>query len=143
MRQQGLIFALCNARCQATASSVYDATALQVTLTHWRRGMEEASSQNRTFAGTWLLIVQQGQRPRKMPNMWYGDPGGLNVTMMSLVMSLRDDKAGRDDSPGCVTKRRISHLNSLVRRLEATSPVVWRLTCRKFVIFAGFGEAQG
>jgi hypothetical protein len=49
MRQQALIFFLC-AKYLATASSVYDATASRVPLANWRRGMEEAPSQNLTFA---------------------------------------------------------------------------------------------
>jgi hypothetical protein len=128
---------------QATAKSVYDATACSVPLTHWRRGMGEAPSQNRSSASTWLLIVQQERGPRNMPTVWSGDVGALNVSMMSLVMSGSHDKAGRNDSPERVTKRRVSHMNGPVRRLEATFPIVWRLTCRTITIFAGFGEARG
>jgi hypothetical protein len=45
--------------------------------------------------------------------MWPGDVGALNVSMMSLVMSLNHDKAGPNDSPERVTKRRVSHSNGL------------------------------
>jgi hypothetical protein len=112
------------ARHQAAAISEYDATACLVPLIHWRRGMGEAPSQDRSFAGTWLLIIQQERGPRTMPNMWSGDAGGINVSMMSLVMPLSDDKAGRNDSPECLTKRRISH-STACQTVESTSPIVW------------------